>query len=216
MMTSTETGELAKAMAKAQFEMRNPKFDAQNPHFRNKFASLAAIRDAVIPLFSKHGIAVSQELASTAGGIACTTVLMHESGQWAAFGPLCMPSSKDDAQGRGSAATYAKRYSLQSVAGVVGDEDDDGEGAQARSTNPADHDTRVSPKQAKFAAEFADSFRAALAADIEEAERAAQILAIREECNEDKIVFTEAWKLLGAKERSAIKSYIAIAQGRAA
>jgi hypothetical protein len=43
-----------------------------------------------------------------------------------------MPATKPDAQGFGSAGTYCRRYSLQSVAAIVGDEDDDGNEAAAK------------------------------------------------------------------------------------
>lgn len=132
MKTSNTVGAIAKAMAAAQADMQNPAFDSNNPHFRSKFASLAAVRNAVIPAFARRGISVSQELTNEPGGIGCTTILMHESGEWLAYGPFVVSTAKDDAQGRGSASTYARRYSLQSVAGVVGDEDDDAEGAQGR------------------------------------------------------------------------------------
>jgi hypothetical protein len=135
MKFSTETAELAKALVKAQSEMKNPAFDTTNPHFKNRFASLAAVRNAVIPVFNKHGVFVTQDVTTVEGGISCTTVLMHESGQFVEFGPLMMPATKADAQGLGSATTYCKRYQLQAVSGVVGDDDDDGNAAARLNTN---------------------------------------------------------------------------------
>jgi hypothetical protein len=123
---SDQTNEISKALASAQAEIRNPGFDSTNPHFRNKFASLAAIRNAVVPVFAKHGLSVMQELTTEGNGVACLTIVQHESGQWLEFGPLVMPANKPDAQGLGSAATYCRRYALQSVAAIVGDEDEDG------------------------------------------------------------------------------------------
>jgi hypothetical protein len=125
----TATNEIAKALAAAQGEMKNPAFDTTNPHYRNKFASLASVRNATVPTLAKHGIAVVQDLTTVEGAIACTTRLYHASGQTLTFGPLVMPATKQDAQGLGSAATYCKRYSLMAVCGVVGDEDDDGNAA---------------------------------------------------------------------------------------
>jgi hypothetical protein len=126
MRRSEQCDAISKALAAAQAEMKNPAFDSSNPHFRNKFASLAAIRNAVVPVFSKHGLSVMQELSTTDNGVACLTVVQHESGQWFEFGPLVMPATKPDAQGYGSAGTYCRRYALQSVVAIVGDEDDDG------------------------------------------------------------------------------------------
>ena len=127
---------LASALAAAQLEMKNPRMDSTNPHFRNRYASLAAVRDAVVPLLARHGISLMQNLTTTERGIGCETILLHTSGETLRFGPLVLPATKADAQGFGSAATYARRYTLMAIAGVVGDEDDDGEGA-VRSVVPA-------------------------------------------------------------------------------
>jgi hypothetical protein len=128
--------ELATALAKAQAEISNPKFDSTNPHYKNKFASLAAVRNAIVPAFAKHGLSLLQELATTPEHcISCLTIILHSSGQSMRLGPLVMPASKADAQGYGSAATYARRYSLLAAAGVVGEEDDDANAAVAKTTN---------------------------------------------------------------------------------
>ena len=132
----SELSELATALAAAQAEMTNPRFDKVNPGFRSKYASLAAVRDAVIPILARHGIAVVQNLTTTEGGICCTTMLLHKSGQ-SLVSSLPMPASKQDAQGLGSAATYARRYGLMAMVGVVGDEDDDGNAAVAKPVHPA-------------------------------------------------------------------------------
>lgn len=137
--SSTGTDQIAKALAAAQLEMKNPGFDTTNPHFKNKFASLAAVRNSTVPVLAKHGIALVQELVTDTSPsgqplISCFTKLYHSSGQTLIFGPLMMPATKPDAQGLGSAATYAKRYALQAVCGVVGDEDDDGNAA-SKETN---------------------------------------------------------------------------------
>lgn len=132
---SDAINELAGALAKAQAEIQNPKFDSVNPHFKSKFASLAAVRNAIMPVFAKHGLSILQDLKNESGGIACTTLILHSSGQKLTLGPLFMPCMKPDAQGLGSAATYARRYALLSTAGVAGEPDDDGNAAAASSGN---------------------------------------------------------------------------------
>jgi hypothetical protein len=131
-MNDEHLAELYAALAKVQEEMQNPAFDGMNPHFKSRYASLASVRNAVIPVFAKHGIAVIQDLRQDAGGVSCLTILLHSSGGRLDVGPLTLPASKADAQGFGSACTYARRYTLQAVAGVVGDEDDDGNAAPKR------------------------------------------------------------------------------------
>ena len=61
-----------------------------------------------------------------------TTLLLHVSGQWIKSDVMTMPVTKRDAQGFGSALSYARRYSLLALAGVTGDDDDDGNGAVAQ------------------------------------------------------------------------------------
>jgi hypothetical protein len=214
------TGKLAEALAKAQGEMSNPRFDKTNPHFKNKFASLAAVRDAVIPVLSKHGIACIQNVYTTEGGrVACTTSLYHGSGEALTFGPLEMPVSKADAQGFGSAATYARRYHLMAVANVVGDEDDDanqatGKPAAATEIKPGwgVHSPLgdIDPRVADLAAKYADAFRAA------KTPRAAhQVQAdMDNECDPDgekwgDILKLAVWALLDSTTRSGLKKLLA-------
>lgn len=64
-----------------------------------------------------------------AGHIGLETRLIHaESGQWISSMAV-IPLPKNDPQGMGSAITYARRYSLCAMLGIV-TEDDDGEGAK--------------------------------------------------------------------------------------
>ena len=51
---TTELGAIAKALAAAQAEMSNPSFDSQNPHFKSRFASLASVRNAVVPVLAVY------------------------------------------------------------------------------------------------------------------------------------------------------------------
>ena len=120
------TKNIAGALAKAQMEMINPKLDKTNPFFHSKYASLAAVRDATIPILAKHGIATIQSLTNAASGdITCTTKLIHTSGETLECS-LTLPSVKKDAQGMGAASTYARRYALQAMCGIVGEDEDDG------------------------------------------------------------------------------------------
>ena len=61
MKTSEQTDKIDAALAKAQAEMTNPVYDSTNPHFKSKYASLAGVRNAIIPVFAKHGVACVQE-----------------------------------------------------------------------------------------------------------------------------------------------------------
>lgn len=125
---------LAEALAKAQGVLKNPKFDSTNPHFKSKFASLGAVREAVIPTFAAHGLSLSQWPISDDGHAGCRTVVTHSSGEWLEEAFL-IPVDKHNAHGYASAVTYSKRIAMQSIAGVVGDEDDDGNAAVGENVN---------------------------------------------------------------------------------
>lgn len=206
MKRSEQCNELAAALAKAQVEMSNPAFDSQNPHFRSKFASLAAVRNAVIPVLAKHGISLTQELTLTDRGASCLTVLLHSSGQFMELGPLEMPASKSDAQGFGSASTYAKRYSMQAVAGVVGDEDDDGNQASGRDK----HDPRgeTSSFNAAEKDKYVGRFLDALNADLDEDAMAKLVHDIHSEIASKSDLYIAVADELGPKHKSAIKAFV--------
>lgn len=114
--------ELAKALIKFQNEMEPVVYDASNPFFKSKYATLAKLVSMASPIATKHGLAVSQ-LVEGEGGV--TTILMHESGEYLAS-TLTLKASKDDPQGHGSAITYARRYAYASILGLISEDDDDG------------------------------------------------------------------------------------------
>jgi hypothetical protein len=74
---SADVGDLMIALAKAQGEMGNPISDQPN-NFGKKYASMAAVRDAVVPVLAKHGIATTQRPTPFREGYAgCITTLWH-------------------------------------------------------------------------------------------------------------------------------------------
>lgn len=129
-MSETTTGKIAEALAKAQAQMKPAHFDSVNPHFKNKYASLTSIMDAVRGPLGSNGLAISQHLSSKEDGVGCRTVLLHSSGE-RLESEFWLPVAQKTAQAYGSAGTYARRYSLAAMLGVVADSDDDGEIASA-------------------------------------------------------------------------------------
>jgi|GEM_PF-1028601 len=132
MNKSDAINELAAALSKAQAAMKNPTFDSANPFFKSKYASLAGVRNAVVPVLAEQGLSVVQEITHEAGVSRCASILLHSSGQWLELAPFSVPVAKADAQGACAGATYARRASLQALGCVVGDEEDDGESVVGR------------------------------------------------------------------------------------
>lgn len=130
---SQEIKELVSSLAKAQRIMKPAIYNRINPHFKSRYADFASCMEACrIPL-SDNGLAVIQSCETIDGKISLITMLAHVSGQWMKSEFPIIPS-KMDSQAIGSAMTYAKRYSLCGMIGIVADEegDDDGEAAMGR------------------------------------------------------------------------------------
>ncbi|MED5549804.1 MAG: ERF family protein [Pseudomonadota bacterium] len=152
-MNRSETlTKLAEALAQAQAEIEGAHKASTNPHFRSKYADLGAVWDACRGPLTKHGLSVVQFPRSSDGCVELETVLMHKSGEWMSD-TLRLPVGKQDAQGYGSAMTYARRYSLMAVVGIA-PEDDDANAAVSGSA-PSRVDTgRKSSAQAKRDGDF--------------------------------------------------------------
>lgn len=124
------------ALAKAQGKIANAKKDSMNPHFKSKYADLASIWDACrIPL-SENEIAVVQAPELLDGALVLHTTLIHSSGETlSCIFPMAIAANAQPQQ-IGSAITYAKKYSLASMAGVAPEDDDDGNAAQSSPPSP--------------------------------------------------------------------------------
>lgn len=128
MRNSEQINELAVALNKAQADFMVAKKDAKNPFFKSKYATLNAVYEAVAEALLKNGLSVIQPIV----GDAVETTIIHTSGQFITSSCPIVCAKQNDPQAMGSAITYARRYSLASLLGVMTDEDDDGEKAMAR------------------------------------------------------------------------------------
>ena len=117
--------QIATALVKAQKAFGPALKSSTNPHFKSRYADLAACVEAVIQGLNENGIALIQKNYDCNDGVMVETVFLHESGEMLECGILHVPASKQDPQGYGSALTYARRYSLLAATGLA-PEDDDG------------------------------------------------------------------------------------------
>lgn len=152
---SPEITELAKALLAVQKTMLPANKDATNPFTRSKYASLNSVMDTCRSALLDNGIWLCQYPVpiDAPNSLGLMTKLTHaESGQWQSSLAV-VPLPKADPQGMGSAITYARRYALTSMLGMV-TEDDDGEAARAgkpreqtRQTQQRQASPREQPKQ---------------------------------------------------------------------
>jgi hypothetical protein len=163
--TSSEIGEIAKALASAQAAMKGAVKGSNNLFFKSKYADLESVWDACREPLTKNGLCVVQfpkskfygtpevyEYKSKSGEpqfgvkvvyeVSVLTRISHSSGQWMEDRvSTLLPNGNPQAVG--SAITYLRRYALQSVAGIA-PEDDDGEATTGRG-NGHHEDRRPTP-----------------------------------------------------------------------
>ena len=128
--------QIASALVKAQREFGPALKTSRNPHFKSKYADLSAVVEAVIDGLNNNGIALIQQTHECESGVIVETLLIHESGEQISGGRLHVPASKQDAQGYGSALTYARRYSLMATTGIAPEDDDGNAASKKQDLNP--------------------------------------------------------------------------------
>jgi|SRR6185503_5992824 len=138
-----ENKSLAAALVKAQSEMKGAVKDTVNPFFKSKYADLGSVWEACHKALTDNGFSIVQAGAFHDGHFFLKTTLLHTSGE-SLSGEYLIKPTKEDPQAYGSAWTYARRYSLASMVGVIS-EDDDGaaasEPAPVRQSAPSERPT---------------------------------------------------------------------------
>ena len=93
-----------------------------------KYADIGSVEEAIGTALVDNGLAIMQFPGAFNGeSIELSTIIGHAEGGSMSF-VMQMPCAKKDAQGIGSAITYARRYALTAALRIV-TEDDDGKGA---------------------------------------------------------------------------------------
>ena len=126
-MCSEKVTNLAKAMILVQKKLRPAVKDNYNGFTQSRYATLNSVMEACGEALIEAGIWVTQYPVPVdgEGKLGLVTKLVHaESGEWQES-LIVMPLAKNDPQSYGSALTYARRYGLSSMVGLV-TEDDDG------------------------------------------------------------------------------------------
>lgn len=115
---------ISKALVKFQSKLKPVTKDSKNPFFQSRYADLSSILQAVMPILSESGLALTQPMRIDGDKTILITKLIHESGESIAS-EMILPTHSDP-QKLGSLITYYKRYQLQALLGISTEEDDDG------------------------------------------------------------------------------------------
>lgn len=131
------------AVLAIQGEIGTLQKNALNPHFKSKYLSLDALVEHVQPLLTKHGLiwTTSPSFARGDGQDSIPLLryaLIHADSGEKIEEAMPLLLEKQNAQGLGSALTYARRYALCAVLNIVADVDDDGEKAAKRKPVPVE------------------------------------------------------------------------------
>lgn len=138
MRRSDTIAELSKALTKFQksapkiVKDKTAKVPTKNgSEYSYKYADLSTIWDAIRGALADNELSVAQSPTTLQGDEALTSLIMHSSGEWIEE-TMKLKVVQDSPQGQGSAITYARRYMLCAMLGIVADDDTD-----ARDHKPA-------------------------------------------------------------------------------
>jgi hypothetical protein len=159
---SDTMGKVIEALAKASSEFQPITKSSTNPYYGQKYADLSSLIDATRPALAANGLVVLQTPRVIANrAVEITSMLAHSSGEYIAF-DIAFPAWQDtkdgarfDAQTIGSAITYGRRYSYQSLLNISAEEDDDGNAMVRRNghAEPAKTNGNGKPKAEPVVAE---------------------------------------------------------------
>jgi hypothetical protein len=162
MRKSQSTIEITKALLAAQGELEAVPLDSENTEVNkyrvHKYSSFTGMWMHVRPILQKNGLVMIQGGGSQpppAGYLTLETTLLHVSGEYISQS-LTIPFKSPDPQAAGSAITYAKRYSLGAILGMVSEHDDDANSASGKTPvrtpakeKPAEKSLPISSEPAK-------------------------------------------------------------------
>jgi hypothetical protein len=127
--------QLVKALIAAKKKFKTLVKNKVNPHFKSRYADLAAVHDAVDDALADNGLTIMQPLNfDKETGPYITTELYHTSGE-VKTARYNLPAGADS-QKLAAAITYGRRNSLCALLGIPADDDDDGEAEQGRAAPP--------------------------------------------------------------------------------
>jgi len=141
--------EIYTALVKAQGMIKNAVKDSTNPHYKSKYADLESVWDAIREALQKNNLAVLQLTDIDASGApVLVTRVIHTSGEHIEGRYPLVCKDPTDAQKLGSSTSYARRYSLSAMLGVI-QSDDDGNAAAGHTAPPSVSKPAPAPVAAK-------------------------------------------------------------------
>lgn len=143
MSQSDNIDQLTMALLKVQSQLRPAPKDATNPYFKSNYATLESVWDVARKPLAENGLVVIQTGCVLEGGVQLLkTTLSHVSGQYISGDYILANAKPTDPQSQGSSMTYARRYCLAAILGIV-TSDDDAEAATERQEKAQNLQSRI-------------------------------------------------------------------------
>lgn len=118
-MGTTKTTSLREKLFNAKAEIGKISKDSTNPFFKSKYFDVNSLLEHVEPILHKNRLLLLQPITS---GYVTTVIMDIDSDEEVNCG-IALPELKDP-QKLGSAITYFRRYTLQSLLGLQAEDDD--------------------------------------------------------------------------------------------
>src|SRR3990167_4239890 len=116
---------LRQKLLEVQHEIGALKKTKDNPYFKSKYFDINSLIEVVKPILNKYRIILLQPLITdTNGKAAVKTILMDADSSESLIEYYVPLPETPDAQKMGSAITYIRRYSLQSLLALEAEDDD--------------------------------------------------------------------------------------------
>ena len=132
-----ETTSIYKKLFEAKKEIGKISKDSENPFFKSKYFDINKLLEHVEPILAKHELIVIQPIKD---GLVNTCIVDITDGSMIESS-LLLPNVTDP-QKLGSAITYYRRYTLQSLLGLQSEDDD------ANAVSGANHKANDEPDKA--------------------------------------------------------------------
>lgn len=139
-MSNETSTNLYKKLLKFQQSVEAIKKENRNDHFKSKYLNIDDLLSEVKPKLNAAGLIVIQMMQKDS---LVSRIIDVDSGDFIEASMIIPTLSK--AQETGSYITYARRYSLQALLGLEG-EDDDGNSASGRPSSPPSGGGGFKPK----------------------------------------------------------------------
>lgn len=147
MKTSEKTDQVLGSLLKAKAGIGAVAKDKKNDFHKSKYADINSFLEVVEPALVKEGLVLLQPTGKDEYGPFVETKIFHASSGQFISSRVDLILTKNDMQGLGSAVTYARRYSLQSLLALQAD-DDDGNGASGHPLKAAPTKPKEIPNHA--------------------------------------------------------------------